>query len=205
VSSSRLTWLSAKSRIPILAAAFLAIAVAIAAVFLLTYSSRPANSANADTTSVLGFSPLNMSAPQFDLPLLQGKGQVELSKLSGHPIVMNLWASYCDICREESPAIAQVSRLADGRVSFLGIDTLDERQAAIRFAQQHRLSFPMAYDPSGIVAAKYHVPGLPYTFFISKTGTKILGVNVGALSAKSLISILHRLYGISIGSTSSAQ
>jgi len=114
---------------------------------------------------------------------------------------MNLWASYCDICRKESPAVAQVSRLAGTRVRFLGVDTLDKRAAAVRFAEQHKLSFPIAFDPNGIVADKYHVPGLPYTFFISSTGTRILGVNIGALTAKSLLNILHKLYGISIAAT----
>jgi cytochrome c biogenesis protein CcmG, thiol:disulfide interchange protein DsbE len=203
VSSSRLTWLSAIPRTAILAAVTLAVAVAIAAVVLLSHPSRPSSSASAATADSLGFRRLNLPAPQFDLPLLQGKGQVGLSTLSGRPIVMNLWASYCDICRAESPAVAQVSRLAQGKVSFLGVDTLDERAAAIRFAEKHKLSFPMAYDPNGVVAGKYHVPGLPYTFFISTSGTKILGVNVGALSAKSLINILHRLYGISFASTPS--
>jgi cytochrome c biogenesis protein CcmG, thiol:disulfide interchange protein DsbE len=203
VSSSRLGWLPAGFRTAILAAGCLVVAIAIAVVVVRSHASRSASSAGTDTPSEVGFSRLNLPAPQFKLPLLQGKGQVALSRLSGRPIVMNLWASYCDICRAESPAVAQVSRLAEGKVSFLGVDTLDERAAAIRFAEQHKLSFPMAYDPNGVVASKYHVPGLPYTFFISTTGTKILGVNVGALSAKSLINILHRLYGISLASTPS--
>jgi cytochrome c biogenesis protein CcmG, thiol:disulfide interchange protein DsbE len=188
-----------------LAAVTLVIAIAIAAVLLLSHASGPTSSAGTDTASGVGFRHLNLPAPQFDLPLLQGKGRVELSKLAGRPIVMNLWASYCVICKEESPAVAQVSRLAAGKVSFLGVDTLDERAAAVRFVEQHELAFPMAYDPNGVVATKYQVPGLPYTFFISTTGTKILGVNVGALSAKSLIDILHRLYGISLASTPSAK
>jgi cytochrome c biogenesis protein CcmG, thiol:disulfide interchange protein DsbE len=200
VSSSRLGWLPARFRTAILAAGCLLVAIAIAVVVVLSHAGQPTSSASTDTASELGFSRLNLPAPQFELPLLQGKGQVGLSTLSGRPIVMNLWASYCDICRAESPAVAQVSRLAEGKVSFLGVDTLDERAAAIRFAEKHKLSFPMAYDPNGVVASKYHVPGLPYTFFISTTGTKILGVNVGALSAKSLINILHRLYGISLAS-----
>jgi cytochrome c biogenesis protein CcmG, thiol:disulfide interchange protein DsbE len=201
VSRSPLGWLPVRSRNAILAVVGLVVAMSIAAVVLFGHGSAPASSAGSDAASGVGFSRLDMAAPTFDLPLLQGKGRVTLSKLSGRPIVMNLWASFCDICKEESPAVAEVSRLAGGKVSFLGVDTLDERTAAIKFADQHRLSFPMVFDPTGIVADKYHVPGLPYTFFISETGTRILGVNVGALTAQSLIKILHRLYGVSLVST----
>jgi hypothetical protein len=50
-------------------------------------------------------------------------------------------------------------------------------------------------DVNGVVAGKYGVPGLPVTVFISATGKRILGVNLGALTAASLTSILHKLYG----------
>lgn len=145
-----------------------------------------------------GFRQVNLSAPQFDLPNLQHAGQIGLRSLAGRPIVMNLWASSCVICKDESPAIAQVSRAAGGKVRFLGVDTLDERAPAIEFANRYKILFPVAYDPAGIVASKYRVAGLPYTFFISASGTRVLGVNIGALSARKLVYILHKLYGLQV-------
>jgi len=189
----------------IVAVVGLVVTMSVAVVVLLSHGSAPASSVSKDAASGVGFSRLNIAAPTFDLPLLQGKGVVTLKKLSGRPIVMNLWASFCDICKEESPAVAQVSRLAGAKVRFVGVDTLDKRSAAIRFVDQHKLSFPTVFDPTGVVADKYHVAGLPYTFFISETGTRILGVNVGALTAKSLINILHRLYGVPVPAGSAAR
>ncbi len=43
--------------------------------------------------------------------------------------------------------------------------------------------------------AEQIVPGLPGTVFISATGKRILGVDLGALTAASLTSILHEFYG----------
>ena len=205
MTGSPLAWLAGTPRKVIVAVLGLVVAICVAVVVLLSHSGAPASSVSNDAASGVGFSRVNIAAPTFDLPLLQGNGIVTLKKLSGHPIVMNLWASFCDICKEESPAVAQVSRLAGARVRFLGVDSLDKRSAAIRFVDQHKLSFPMVFDPSGVVADKYHVAGLPYTFFISATGTRVLGVNVGALTAKSLISILHKLYGVSVSAGSAAR
>ncbi|HTW73935.1 MAG TPA: TlpA disulfide reductase family protein [Steroidobacteraceae bacterium] len=195
MSSSPLDRLGS-SRVPVLVALCLVIAISIAFVFVFRGAPGTTRSPSTAASDSVGFSQLNAPAPQFELPLLQHKGEVELSKLAGLPIVINLWASDCDICREESPAIAEVSRVVGDRVRFLGVDTLDQRGAAIKFAERYDLKFPIAYDSDGIVAARYRVPGLPVTFFISKTATRILGVNIGALTAQGLIHILHKLYGV---------
>jgi thiol-disulfide isomerase/thioredoxin len=187
-------WLPASARTRILVAFCFVIVIAIALTFLFR---TPAPGTKAKGTSVqLGFSQINSAAPQFDLPLLQGQGEVQLNKLAGRPIVINLWASYCDVCREESPAIAEVSRVVGEKVRFLGVDSLDERRSALRFAEHYKLGFVTAYDPSGIVATKYRAPGLPVTFFIARTGTRILGVNIGVLTAQGLLNILRRIYGV---------
>jgi cytochrome c biogenesis protein CcmG/thiol:disulfide interchange protein DsbE len=189
-------WLRVRPRTRVLVALSLAGVVFIGGLFLFRADGAPKSSTSNGTAIETGFRQMNISAPQFDLPVLQDAGQVSLRQLAGRPIVMNLWSSSCDICKEESPAIAQVSRAAGGKVYFLGVDTLDERASAVKFASRYELSFPIAYDSSGIVASEYRVIGLPYTFFISESGTRVLGVNIGALSAQKLVYILHKLYGL---------
>ncbi len=142
-----------------------------------------------------GFTSENAPAPQFQLPLLDQHGDLQLSSLKGRPIVLNFWASYCDICRQESPAIAKVADAAGSKVRFLGVDTEDEQGAALKFMSRYGITYQVVSDVNGVVAAKYGVPGLPVTVFISATGKRILGINIGALTVSSLTSILHRLYG----------
>jgi peroxiredoxin len=142
-----------------------------------------------------GFTRRSAPAPAFELPLLQHRGDVRLSSLAGRPIVLNFWASTCDICRQESPAIAAVSRTMGGRVRFLGVDTGDEAAAAMQFIRRYDIRYQVVFDGNGVVAAQYGVPGLPVTVFLSPTAKRILGVNLGALTVAGLTSILHRLYG----------
>ncbi len=143
----------------------------------------------------IGFTRENIPAPQFKLPLLENHGDLRLSSLEGRPIVLNFWASYCDICKQESPAVAKVAAAVGSKVRFLGVDTDDEQGAALKFISKYDITYQVVSDVNGVVAAKYGVPGLPVTVFISATGKRILGVNLGALTAASLTSILHELYG----------
>jgi peroxiredoxin len=82
------------------------------------------------------------------------------------------------------------------RVSFLGIDSFDERAAALAFINKDHVSYKLAYDPQGSTADKYDVPALPETFFLDATGKQILGINLGALTPSSLMAILGKLYGM---------
>jgi cytochrome c biogenesis protein CcmG, thiol:disulfide interchange protein DsbE len=179
---------------------WLLVAVSVAVVLPLVYvvlsgslSGKPrASSANAEE---IGFTRENAPAPQFQLPLLERHGDLQLSSLAGRPIVMNFWASWCTNCRQESPAIAKVAEAVGSKVRFLGIDTEDEQGAALKFISKYGITYQVVSDVNEVVAAKYGVPGLPTTVFISATGKRILGIYIGALTAASLTSILHRLYG----------
>jgi cytochrome c biogenesis protein CcmG, thiol:disulfide interchange protein DsbE len=145
----------------------------------------------------IGFARVSRPAPAFDLPRLDGHGTIQPGQLHGKPIIINFWSSTCTICRQESPAIARVARATRGSAYYLGIDTLDSRSAAMAFVRKYGISYPIAYDAQGVAAARYGVPGLPVTFFLSRTGKKIIGINTGVLTAHGLGSILRELYGLS--------
>jgi thiol-disulfide isomerase/thioredoxin len=127
-----------------------------------------------------------------------GKGRLtSLSEMLGKPLVINLWASTCTVCMTETPAFETVARALGGQVRFLGIDTLDTSlHAGLAFERKYKVTYPQLYDPDGIVATGYGVPGLPVTVFVSAAG-KVLGENIGALSVASLRHYLDLLFGVS--------
>jgi cytochrome c biogenesis protein CcmG, thiol:disulfide interchange protein DsbE len=186
--------LSARQRRWLLVAVSLAVVLPLGYVILSGALGGKARTSYANAEQI-GFTRENAPAPQFQLPLLEQHGDLQLSSLVGRPIVLNFWASYCDICRQESPAIAKVAATVGSKVRFLGVDTEDEQGAALKFISRYGITYQVVSDVGGVVAAKYGVPGLPVTVFISATGKRILGINLGALTATSLTSILHKLYG----------
>lgn len=161
----------------------------------LAISRRTAPASASSSALNIGFAPVNRPAPTFDLPRLEGKGAIRLSQLHGKPVVINFWSSTCTVCKKETPAIAQVSRATGNRIYYLGIDTLDLRTAANSFVSKYKLSYQMAFDATGVAAIRYGVPGLPETFFLSRNGKRIIGINLGALTVNILTGILHKLYG----------
>lgn len=112
------------------------------------------------------------SAPDFTLDALGG-GQVSLSALRGKIVMINLWASWCPPCREEMPAIERVYQVyKDKGLVVLGVNTTNQdREAdAVSFVQELGLTFPILFDRSGSVSARYSLRALPTTFFVDRKG-----------------------------------
>lgn len=111
-------------------------------------------------------------APDFTLDLAGG-GQVTLSELRGKVILINLWATWCPPCRSEMPAIQQVYEANRGRgleVLAINMTYQDSETAAVEFAREHGLSFPILLDRTGAVGYRYQLRSLPTTFFVDRLG-----------------------------------
>lgn len=162
-----------------------------------SYVSRPAAgspTASPGLVSSTGsFDPGNRKpAPAWALPnLADPAATLRSDSLAGRPVVLNFWASWCPPCRKEMPALADQAHLLTGRVQFVGIDTSDQRSAAVSFAKASGVTYPLAFDPSARTADRYGAYGLPTTFFISASGA-VLGRQVGGMTAGRLADLLHR-------------
>ena len=135
-------------------------------------------------------------APSWSLPGLRDpSATVTLSQFAGKPVVLNFWASWCPPCRKEMPALAATARRLQGNVAFVGIDTNDQHGAALSFASQTGVKYPLAFDPHASAANNYGVYGLPTTFFISAQG-KLLGRQVGGKTAQRLDQLIQQTFSI---------
>ena len=104
--------------------------------------------------------------------------QRDLDGLRGRVVVVNFWASWCVPCREEMPALEQVSRgyAEAGRpVTVIGVDASDDRSAAAKFIAEVGVTYPTVYDQQGLrggVAASWSVTALPQTWFVARDGSR---------------------------------
>lgn len=137
------------------------------------------------------------AAPAWALPELRNpKATVSLAQFKGHPLVVNFWASWCPPCRKEMPALAAAARRLAGRVDFVGVDTNDQRGAALAFAAKTGVGYPLAFDRYASAANNYAVYGLPTTFFLSPQGN-VLGLQTGGMTAARLAQLVKQTFGIS--------
>ena len=137
-------------------------------------------------------------APPWQLPGLADPARtITLAQFRGRPLVINFWASWCPPCRKEMPALERAARALAGRVSFVGLDTQDERGAGLAFARRMGVTYPLATDNAQVYAS-YGVSGLPTTFFVSAGGT-LVGRQVGGMTQAGLDRFVRQVFGVTVG------
>jgi cytochrome c biogenesis protein CcmG/thiol:disulfide interchange protein DsbE len=106
-------------------------------------------------------------APAFSVAALGRPGSVSLSQYRGKPLVVNFWASWCDICQSETPLLASWYKQEHGKIALLGLDENDTTAKALAFAHAKGVTFTLGFDPLMNVAGAYAIDALPQTYFLN--------------------------------------
>jgi cytochrome c biogenesis protein CcmG, thiol:disulfide interchange protein DsbE len=93
-----------------------------------------------------------------------------LRALRGHPVVVNVWGSWCGPCRVELPIIQRASLDWGKRVAFLGVDTSDNRHDAGKLLDEIPVTYPSYEDPNGKIFTRYGLRGAPSTVYYDASG-----------------------------------
>jgi len=99
-------------------------------------------------------------------------GRLGLHELRGFPVVLNIWASWCDPCKQEAPILERAWRI-EGRppgTLFLGLDMQDATTDAHSFLRAYGIDYLNIRDPGNDVPLRYGATGVPETYFISARG-----------------------------------
>ncbi|QQE79991.1 TlpA disulfide reductase family protein [Alicyclobacillus sp. SO9] len=130
-------------------------------------------------------------APSFSLTELDTSKKVSLKSLlaKGHPVILNAFASWCAPCNKEAPELQKLSKQYQGKVTFVGVDTMDTVSGVKKFVRKHNLTYPVLLDnQENSFGSEYDVIGLPDTYVIS-SGGKIVIRHEGILSKGEAASI----------------
>jgi cytochrome c biogenesis protein CcmG/thiol:disulfide interchange protein DsbE len=117
-----------------------------------------------------------------------------IAEQKGHPILVNIWASWCDPCIEEAPALIAAHQKYGDKVRFIGVDAQDDRTGATTFIAQHQVPYPSVFDPSNQIAVSYGLFSPPDTLFFDKNGTLVKTVP-GLISSEELDANLQAIAG----------
>ncbi len=99
--------------------------------------------------------------PIFSLPNTTG-ANVALEAARGHVVLVHFFATWCEPCREELPALDRLAARANGSVKVLAIAVADPRVQ--RFFATTPVDFPVDRDRA--VAKAWQVATLPTTFVL---------------------------------------
>jgi thiol-disulfide isomerase/thioredoxin len=105
--------------------------------------------------------------PQFSLPDMGGTA-VALESARGHGVLVHFFATWCEPCREELPALSRLVARAGGDVRVLAIAVAEPDQRVRRFFATIPVDFPVLLDRDRAVAKAWNVASLPTTFVLDE-------------------------------------
>ena len=109
--------------------------------------------------------------PVAELSAIGADGSGSVADYRGTWVLVNVWASWCDPCRDEAPALERFYREHRGEnFEILGVDTQDDRTSAQKFIDEFGLTYPQIHDGSGDYADELKTTGVPENFLVDPDG-----------------------------------
>ncbi|HZD21706.1 MAG TPA: TlpA disulfide reductase family protein [Burkholderiales bacterium] len=106
-----------------------------------------------------------------------------LADFRGKVVLLNIWATWCDPCREEMPALDRLqAQLGGERFQVVAVSVDEQGQAIARkfYARTGIKALPLYIDPTAKAAFTVDAAGLPASLLIDRQGREI-GRHLGAV------------------------
>jgi len=116
-----------------------------------------------------GQHPGNIGKPAAQFVINDGTNTADLSKLRGHVVLLNLWATWCAPCIEELPSLLELhKRMPDLAIVAVSMD--QDPDVYQRFLVKHHIDLTTIRDPDQKINALYGTAQIPETYVIDKNG-----------------------------------
>jgi len=110
--------------------------------------------------------------PVYEVQDLQGN-PVSLEDLRGRPALVNVWATWCEPCREEIPYLQSLHEEYSPRgLQIVGasIDSAGETDRVVSFADSMGVTYAIWRDPAEKATFGFQMLGLPETVLLDEDG-----------------------------------
>ncbi len=99
---------------------------------------------------------------------------VTLADFKGHPVLVNLWATWCPPCVAELPSLDKLQAKLKNKgliVVAISMDHGDDMTPIAKFLHKQRIEHLSPYwDKDRAVSEAWHAEDLPVSYFIGKDG-----------------------------------
>jgi thiol-disulfide isomerase/thioredoxin len=153
---------------------------------------RPVAAPNVDSCTKISQPGTTASPPRLldiDLPCSVEGPAVNPARLGDRPVVVNLWATWCQPCRQEMPILQAAHQRYGGRVQFLGVNTKDQPGWAAELLEELKVTYPEVVDADGQLLSSLRSPGLPVTVVLDAQG-RIAGRQIGRVTPQRLTELV---------------
>ncbi len=139
-------------------------------------------------------------APEFAVATTDGPFDLKTAESAGKPVFLEIFATWCPHCQREVTTIDALYKKYGGQIDFVGVSgsptgmdgqSQSSQLDVVNFQKTFGVAYPIAYDPTLDVAAKYMLDGYPSLVIIDKTG-KVSYLGSGEVSSKALTTELNK-------------
>ena len=116
-----------------------------------------------------GDHPGSIGRPAPEFVMSDGVQTVDLAKLRGRVVVLNLWATYCAPCVEELPSLLALQQQMPG-IAVVAVSTDQDDGVYRRFLVKHHVDVLTVRDADQKVNAMYGTVLIPETYVIDRDG-----------------------------------
>ena len=96
---------------------------------------------------------------------------VKLASYQGRPLLINVWATYCEPCKLEIPDLVELQdKYRDTGFTVLGVSFDDTAKDLRDFVKAYKMTYPVLIGTDDMRDA-YETIGIPTSWFIRRDGT----------------------------------
>ncbi|MFY9488448.1 MAG: TlpA disulfide reductase family protein [Solirubrobacterales bacterium] len=110
-------------------------------------------------------------APVREVRKLGSNQLTSIAEHRGKVVVLNFWASWCEPCKEEAPAIERAyQKYKDDGMIVIGADVDDLTKDAQQFVREFKITYPIIRYGSAHATDDFGATRFPETFVIDRKG-----------------------------------
>lgn len=132
-------------------------------------------------------------ARDFEVTLENGES-FSLSKQKGKVVILNIWATWCAPCHEETPDFVDLyEKYKEQGLVILGVSIDKQGESVVKpFMERYNVSYPVVIDRGTIMDKYGPTMGIPTSYIIGREGN-LQYFAVGALTKKELEPRIEKL------------
>ncbi len=139
------------------------LAVVAVAVLVVAVVSRGRMSSQAGAPGALEFSLQDMNG-----------NTVKLSDFRGKPVLINIWATWCEPCKLEIPELIELQdQYRSKGLTILGVSLDDTPEELRPFAAEYKMNYPILVgrNRDDVLESMGYVDGVPTSILVRRDGT----------------------------------
>lgn len=114
------------------------------------------------------------SLPSMSFPMLvdetAGK-PMAINGLRGKLVYLDVWASWCQPCRQSMPILADLRReFGDRQFEIVAVNVDEKLTDALNFLRKTPVEYPILLDPKGTLPRAFSLIGMPTSYLIGPDG-----------------------------------